>query len=307
MEKKSINKTAYYFVKEIINLTSTEQSKLQENTQELQNLMIQNKYDKFVPYPEITEFVYDEDRHISIEDLGDVLDIYFPKEFSRRFIRHISLAISQKTYFSEQLEEAEAQIEKLQEIKGTIYSEFIAILGIFSALIFGLFGGFDLLTYSFNAFIEMNSIPKSISYLILLSMSLLSLIYFLVYWISKIIERPIAKGKIFLQRHRSFLIILEFSTIILIISLIAGLIELHVSKGWFSFIFTLFFLLIALVVFIALLNTTLKQDEESSRQKSIIQVSISKAITQITGEKRDNRSIIRRAWESLLQLFRKNK
>lgn len=34
-------------------------------------------------------------------------------------------------------------IASIKEIKGQIYSEFIAIIGIFSALIFGLFGGFE--------------------------------------------------------------------------------------------------------------------------------------------------------------------
>lgn len=65
----------------------------------------------------------------------------------RRNIRLSKTQYNQIMKASEEAKEISNQslktIEQVKSVKGEIYSEFIAILGVFSALIFGLFGGFE--------------------------------------------------------------------------------------------------------------------------------------------------------------------
>ncbi|MFT9267298.1 hypothetical protein [Oenococcus sp.] len=53
----------------------------------------------------------------------------------------ILLSIEQRAFISRQANESNSVLQSIKKSRDHIYSDFIAILGIFSALIFGLFGG----------------------------------------------------------------------------------------------------------------------------------------------------------------------
>lgn len=83
------------------------------------------------------------------------------------------------------------QIENMEKTKGTIYTEFIAILGIFSALIFGLFGGFQGLS---EAIVKLSS-NWSIGRVLIIGsgimMCLTLLIFGLLQWVARITGRKL--------------------------------------------------------------------------------------------------------------------
>ena len=73
------------------------------------------------------------------------------------------------------------------KIKGNVYSEFIAILGIFTAITFAIFGGMNLLS---NLFQNIGSTPASLGQTMILAaifgLIMWGIIELLFYWISKI-------------------------------------------------------------------------------------------------------------------------
>ncbi|WP_379945839.1 hypothetical protein [Enterococcus devriesei] len=178
------------------------------------------------------------------------LDIFF-----QSINRHINLAVIQQEYIkknsiealriSEQakdkilsleekleeantkLDDAEVQIDKMEKVKGSIYTEFIAILGIFSALIFGLFGGFDGLS---KAIVSLGSNWSMGRMLIISSgimLSLTLLIFGLLQWVSRITDRKLTSCDCYkkgvscehslFQRHRTlFSLVFSFIFVFLI-------------------------------------------------------------------------------------------
>lgn len=133
--------------------------------------------------------------------------------------RHVNLAVIQQKHIMEsskealeisreaetKIEEAELNlkileakinnanktIKEMEKIKGSIYTEFIAILGIFSALIFGLFGSFDGLS---KAIIDISSKWSMGKVLIISSgimLSLTLLIFALLQWVARITGRKL--------------------------------------------------------------------------------------------------------------------
>lgn len=133
--------------------------------------------------------------------------------------RHVNLAVIQQKHIMESSkkalkisEEAETKIEEvklklnemeekvriakdkvkdIEKIKGSIYTEFIAILGIFSALIFGLFGSFDGLS---KAIINLSSKWSMGKVLIISSgimLCLTLLIFALLQWVARITGRKL--------------------------------------------------------------------------------------------------------------------
>ena len=85
----------------------------------------------------------------------------------------------------EKADERENNIEN--KIKGNVYSEFIAILGIFTAITFAIFGGMNLLS---NLFKNIGSTPASLGQTLILAaifgLIMWGIIELLFYWISKI-------------------------------------------------------------------------------------------------------------------------
>lgn len=109
-----------------------------------------------VPYEIITKRIYATD----VENLGqipkavqeklenvradDESDITSISKIRLDTVRHIHLAIEQKEYIDTNLKQAKEELERIRSVKDSIYSDFIAILGIFTAITFATFGGLQL-------------------------------------------------------------------------------------------------------------------------------------------------------------------
>lgn len=106
-----------------------------------------------------------------------------------KFRDSVLLSIAQRDYISgmnfQAKELAADTIKELDSIKNTktaIYTDFIAILGIFSALIFSLFGGIDELSSIIKSSFE-NGVSETIIFSSLVGFSLISLLFLLLHCI----------------------------------------------------------------------------------------------------------------------------
>lgn len=112
-------------------------------------------------------------------------------EISRQAETKIEVAELNLRILEAKINKANKTIKEMEKIKGSIYTEFIAILGIFSALIFGLFGSFDGLS---KAIIEISSNWSMGKVLIISSgimLSLTLLIFALLQWVARITGRKL--------------------------------------------------------------------------------------------------------------------
>lgn len=113
-----------------------------------------------VPYEIITEYIYSLDEN-RIDDIAKSVnekletvtagsesdEEIFKKVLQIRSdtIRHIHLAIVQKQYIDDQLNEARDGLSQVKDMKDKVYSDFIAILGIFTAISFTIVGVINLI------------------------------------------------------------------------------------------------------------------------------------------------------------------
>lgn len=81
---------------------------------------------------------------------GGFLSQESAKKYCNKLVKHIDLAKIQKEYIQENLIQLEnnisianERVKEISDIKNSIYTEFVAILGIFASIIFGVFGGFQ--------------------------------------------------------------------------------------------------------------------------------------------------------------------
>lgn len=114
-------------------------------------------YEWHVPYELITEKIYGTDiKHLEeitnsvqekLANISSESKSDNDKIIKLRFdtVRHIHLAIVQKKYIDSNIVEAQKELTEIKEVKGSIYSDFIAILGIFTAITFATFGGLELI------------------------------------------------------------------------------------------------------------------------------------------------------------------
>ena len=183
------------------------------------------------PYDYITEYVFNNklsnpdestimfdylrDFYLGVDGKkGDYVDVTL-----RSIARHIRLAIVQQNYIAKQTEETmhlnkilrnrlaqqsvslraiensrkeiENKLDDIKMDKSAIYTDFIAILGIFSALIFGLFGGFSAFSSLLQAISSNTKISRAVLMGTLLLMGLLILIFLLMNGISNLTDRNI--------------------------------------------------------------------------------------------------------------------
>lgn len=112
------------------------------------------------------------------------------------------------------------KIDELSKKQASIYTDFIAILGVFSAFVFVMFGGFDSLAKILEGLQNHDvSIRKILLISSILISFLITILYSLMYWVSVIIEKPILQKsctcenvcwnpKHLFERHRFYLILM---------------------------------------------------------------------------------------------------
>ena len=115
-----------------------------------------------------------------------------------KIINHCELSVMQADFIKKNMRdvnlqsiEVKSNLEALNETKENLYTDYVAILGIFSALIFGLFGGFQGLSTGLSAITESDNIGKIIVGSTTIMIGLLTVIYCLVQWIGHLIKRPL--------------------------------------------------------------------------------------------------------------------
>lgn len=124
-------------------------------------LVASKKRNWHVPYEVITEKIYEGSFDSGIiESIDQKLGSYEFKDVDREFVekvtkdilRNVELAITQKEYIdknmktaSEKLKEIDTEFKEIQDTKSKIYTDFITILGIFTAITFAIFGGLQLI------------------------------------------------------------------------------------------------------------------------------------------------------------------
>lgn len=146
-----------------------------------------------------------------IDEEGDLANQY---KVVKKSIEHLDLAINQKqSLYNEQrielskikgiivsfnkkiknteskIKEADSKINEIDEIKNKIYTDFVAILGIFASIIFGVFGGFQeiqLIGKNLNT----TPIPKLLIFSSLVMLGVTLIIFLCFNAISKITNMP---------------------------------------------------------------------------------------------------------------------
>lgn len=212
-----------------------------------------NLHTEFVPYSEITRIIYGLQDESGMDFFVEAFKKQIMKRIQRNSLElsneyvilikvseHVNLARKQKdSLYREQAKEIRSQEDSLKQLrenteketkrlkklkqemktiknmKSSIYGDFIAILGIFSALIFSLFGGFSTLSKVVSQVsmdVRLYRIMISIS---LLGIILVSLLFFLLKAVAIMSGKSIAtkpKGNVF-RKYPFFMV-----TIIVLIS-----------------------------------------------------------------------------------------
>lgn len=141
--------------------------------------------------------VYAKDDEDSLELLGkyeDKITSHFELSYIQsKFIKEsVANVTKQAEEAQKKLGEIESALEKIKNTKGQIYTEFITILGIFSALMFGMITGFNSLTEALGEIANSDLyIGKVIMGISAIMMGLVSFVYVLLKWIGILIDKPL--------------------------------------------------------------------------------------------------------------------
>ena len=88
--------------------------------------------------------------------------------------------------------EASSKLEEINKVKTSIYTDFIAILGVFSSFVFVMFGGFSALSSTIESIGRANiSMVKVVFISSVLIGFLITVLYSLMYWTSLIIGKQL--------------------------------------------------------------------------------------------------------------------
>lgn len=136
-----------------------------------------------------------------------------------------------KGIFSE-TNKLDRKLKNLEEDSKKVYTDFIAILGVFSSFVFVMFGGFSALSDIIASLNETDIyVPKIIFISSILFGFLITVLYSLLYWISLIINKPIfnnycdceqvcTKYKHIFIKHRYYLMVIITCLVVSIISIV---------------------------------------------------------------------------------------
>ena len=131
------------------------------------------------------------------------------------------------------IRETQKELDDVRDTKSSIYTDFIAILGVFSAFVFVLFGGIEIARVAFDIGDDLQTmdLSKMITISCLMLIGVLTLLYSLLLWIARITDKKIGhcmveecengckhKWKHFYMRHSFYFTIVIFLTAITFIS-----------------------------------------------------------------------------------------
>lgn len=124
---------------------------------------------------------------------------------------------------TKRLKQLKQKMKTLKNMKSSIYGDFIAILGIFSALIFSLFGGFNTLSKVVSQVAQYDSLPRIMISSSLLCMMLLSLLFFLLKAIATMSGKSISVSseKNVFKKYPFFMSALVFLIVIFVLGIIS--------------------------------------------------------------------------------------
>lgn len=119
-------------------------------------------------------------------------------EFKEKIEKHIRLALVQYKQITGVSKKANKIADKaletmgeVENIKGQIYGEFIAILGVFSALIFGLFGGFEGIKGVLSLFKNENNFGIIAMYCGVVTLIIVTISFALIHFTGRLIGKDI--------------------------------------------------------------------------------------------------------------------
>lgn len=255
-------------------------------------------FENRIPYNVIASIVYEMNNNSIFSDNFDTqrdridynLDAFSknvdnpPKllgKYGGKIVSHFELSYIQSKFIKEsvanvtkQAEEAQHKLEKIEETlkkinntKGQIYTEFITILGIFSALMFGMITGFNSLTEALGEIANSDLyIGKVIMGISAIMMGLVSFVYVLFKCIGALIDKPLEDDnanlpeglngiQLFFLKNKFFvsvnfiLVILFLVGIILFVSSVSGItFSITRNKVVASLVIALLILLITIVI-----------------------------------------------------------
>ncbi|MBD9830922.1 hypothetical protein [Enterococcus faecium] len=186
--------------------------------------IFKNNVESYNDYGNVEHFFDSIRRHVNLAVIQQKHIVASSKEalkISEEAEKNINQTEEKIKKLEKDLNKAEQTIENMEKIKGSIYTEFIAILGIFSALIFGLFGGFDGLSKAIVSLSSKWSMGKVLTISSGIMLCLTLLIFALLQWVARITGRKLTscdcykEGKecthSLFRRHRTlFSIIFSF-------------------------------------------------------------------------------------------------
>lgn len=175
----------------------------------------------FIPYANITEMVYssgwDKDGDFKSDFSQSVRECVknIQKDPDSNFdgeaficvwksLEHFDLACAQinniynapgteLNKLDDKLDEITTQVSTIEELRVKIYTDFITILGIFSAFVFGMFGGFKGITAAVELFQKNSLIGKPLMMTAVIMMSLMIVLYMFMSWLGFIVGKPLKR------------------------------------------------------------------------------------------------------------------
>lgn len=138
------------------------------------------------------------------------------------------------------LDDAKKELDEIKNTKTSIYTDFIAILGVFASFVFVMFGGFTALSKIIETLSNTNvSLTKTLLVSSVLFGFLITVLYSLLYWISLIIDKPIfnrscdcekkpcTSYKHLFIKHRYYLIVISTCLAMFLVSVILIFLKIY--------------------------------------------------------------------------------
>ncbi len=262
---------------------------------------------KEIDYPTIFSIAYDSD--ITREELELLLQVLVDlekqitndeyKRTIQKMRRHFLLSFEQKQRIvnevksSEQtLVEVQSQLldvedrlkdsyeilEELQNDSSSIYIQFVTILGVFTAIVFSIFGGLTLLDFSVSA---LNSIPtwKAIVFFSLFSIVTMTMLFMLMRWISIIIDNVTGRRRKFkamkiLSSHFGYTVSVIFFMYLIFISILFSNQSVFLNfQNWIAeisnYLILGFVLLLPILIFSLFLIVYLYNNKATARNRVV--------------------------------------